>query len=117
MLVRRGGRNVALLGDDAWEFMSQRRLRRFERTSTHVPAAEAFKPFLDDLKTVHGWGTEDSSARLRERGLANDDSELTIAGAVFLTDPKTSLRLGEPSARTSRAGSLHQGRSASGHLR
>jgi ATP-dependent DNA helicase RecG len=93
-LVRRGGRNVPLFGADAWDFISQRALRRFERTDSKISLANAERDALIELCRVYGWndGQADLPERLAERGLATNGN-LTIAGALFLTRPSASLRL------------------------
>lgn len=97
LLVRRGGHNVALIGQEAWDFMSARALRRFERAESDVDATRIEPGFLDEVIAAHGWKRDDPalSDRLMERGLLAANGRLTIAGALFLTDPSRSLGLGK----------------------
>lgn len=93
ILVRRGARNQALIGDEVWRFASSRRLRRFEATSAKIAMVDVREESLQQVCQVYGWDrqTADIGDRLRERGLMVED-ELTIAGALLLTDPATTLR-------------------------
>jgi len=97
LLVRRGGHNVALIGHEAWDFMSNRALRRFECSDSGVPLSHADPGLLEELCGIHGWSADDAGTveRLRERGLVNGSGILTIAGVLFLTDPAQSLGLGK----------------------
>jgi ATP-dependent DNA helicase RecG len=93
VLVRRGGRNQALYGLDLARFINERRLTRFELADSRVPVRDADPLLLSELRKAFGWPPRsDASDRLRERGLANDHGRLTVAGALFLTDPGQSLR-------------------------
>lgn len=94
LLARRGGRNVPLIGIAAWEFMSTRKLRRFERADADIPLSEANAEALEQLSLAHGWdpNSADLPDRLTERGLLTDGN-LTIAGALFLTMATKSLNL------------------------
>lgn len=92
LLVRRGGRNVALIGADAWDFMASRALRRFERADSGLRIQDADPALVEEMRKAMGWTTKQLPERLRERGLAIDDG-LTIAGALFLTHPAVQLNL------------------------
>ena len=94
ILVRRGARNVALFGSDAWNFISSRALRRFERTPTELGVSDSSRPALEALCAVYGWSPDDPAVadRLAERGLCAG-THLTIAGALLLTDPRDSMDL------------------------
>jgi ATP-dependent DNA helicase RecG len=94
ILVRKGARNVALFGAEAWEFMSSRKLRRFERANSEIPLQDCEPDALQELCEVYGWSPSapDLPDRLTERGLASDGN-LTIAGALFLTIASRSLQL------------------------
>ncbi|MFG2038579.1 ATP-binding protein [Dactylosporangium sp. NPDC048998] len=94
ILVRKGARNVALFGADAWEFMSSRKLRRFERANAEISLDDCDSDALLELSEVYGWSlsSPDLPDRLGERGLAVGEN-LTIAGALFLTTPSDSLQL------------------------
>ena len=96
ILVRRGARNVFLVGQDAFEFISSRALIRFERTTTGLPQAAADPDLIAEVAIAHGWEISDSeilTKRLLERGLLTQTSELTFAGALVLTDPEKALGL------------------------
>jgi ATP-dependent DNA helicase RecG len=95
LLVRRGGSNIALIGADAWDFMSQRALRRFEQMDSQVPLANADQGALIELCEAYAWDASDPKLadRLQERHLATSAATLTIAGALFLTDPSASVGL------------------------
>lgn len=94
ILVRRGGRNEALIGPAAWEFLSGRTLRRFEHADSGLPLSAAQEERVAEVAQIYQWPDEDLDrvARLRERGLVVNDN-LTIAGALFLTDPRASMNL------------------------
>jgi len=94
VLVRRGGRNVSLFGADLSSFLQARALRRFESTPTDLAWDQAHKVLLGEVCDAYGWRvrSKDLPARLSEQGLATRDGALTIAGALFLTDPAESLR-------------------------
>lgn len=93
VLVRRGARNVALYGPDLTEFIQARALRRFESSPTDVGIDAADPGLLDEMRGAFGWepSARDLRERLYEQGLAAGE-QLTIAGALFLTDPQLSLR-------------------------
>jgi ATP-dependent DNA helicase RecG len=98
ILVRRGGRNVPLIGSEAEAFVTHRRLRRFEQADSGVPIDAADDDLLDQMCGMYNWPYDSPSTRtalvprLRERGLATGDN-LTIAGALILTDPSKSLKI------------------------
>ena len=95
VLVRSGGHNVHLYGDDLWQFLSARRFGRFEATSSGIHFSEARDAMLREVCGAFGWDPGDPNLvdRLRERGMADADGILTIAGALVLTDPSQSLDL------------------------
>lgn len=94
ILVRRGARNVSLFGADLAAFVQERALRRFEATPVKVTLSEADGGLLGEVSRVFGWDENDPhlADRLREHGLVAHDGRLTIAGALFLTDPRVALR-------------------------
>jgi ATP-dependent DNA helicase RecG len=94
ILVRRGGRNHALIGPSAWEFLSRRSLRRFEHADSSVPLSDALEERLREVADVYKWPHDYDGLleRLCERGLVIG-TNLTIAGALFLTNPNTSMSL------------------------
>jgi ATP-dependent DNA helicase RecG len=94
VLVRRGGQNVSLFGQDLTRFVNQRTLHRFELTETRLLLDQVDPARLQEICDVYDWDAEsdDLPARLEERGLATPDRHLTIAGVLFLTDPDEALR-------------------------
>ncbi|MEQ3551407.1 ATP-binding protein [Pseudonocardia nematodicida] len=94
LLVRRGGRNVPLIGDAAFTFMGSRALKRFERADSEIPITTARPDSLEELCRVYTWTSESDhlADRLRERGLAVGEN-LTIAGALITTNPADTLHL------------------------
>lgn len=93
ILVRRGPRNQPLIGDDVWRLASSRTLRRFERSPAGVRRGQVDDELLRRVCAVYDWdpAVADLDDRLRERGLLRDDDELTVAGALVLTDPAQTL--------------------------
>lgn len=93
VLVRRGGRNVPLFGADLARFMSERALQRFEQTDSGIRIDDCDPELLTELATVSGWNVHaaDLNVRLQEKGLALPSDNVTIAGALFLTDPRRAL--------------------------
>lgn len=92
ILVRRSGRNSALYGADLARFIQERALRRFELTDTGLDVAAVDPVLAREVRTAYDWPARgDLGARLVERGLAHRAGTLTMAGALFLTDPARSL--------------------------
>lgn len=94
VLVRRGARKMALIGDELWKFASSRTLRRFERSESGVLLSDVPSEQLARVCSAHGWVPTDGelNKRLTERGLLHDGDALTIAGALVLTDPGITLK-------------------------
>ena len=94
VLVRRGGRNVALFGADLASFVQERALRRFETSPTEIALASADQHALREMAEAFGWPARatDLQPRLVEQGLATREGNLTVAGALVLTDPRDTLR-------------------------
>ncbi|MFN2389923.1 MAG: ATP-binding protein [Actinomycetota bacterium] len=94
VLVRRGARNISLFGADLSRFISERALQRFELTETDLTLERAVPEYLGDLCNAFGWENQSPALpdRLTEKGLLGQHGSLTIAGALFLTDPSNSLR-------------------------
>jgi ATP-dependent DNA helicase RecG len=92
ILVRKGPRNQAVVGDAVWQLLTSRTLRRFEQAASGVALDRAAHDDLNRICAAHGWQPDDVRLhdRLRERGLAGD-TELTIAGALLLTDPRQTI--------------------------
>src|SRR5664279_3548335 len=91
-LTRRGGHNRALSPREVAELYAHRSRMRYEASDSGVPA-EAVRPeTAAELAKACGW-TDPSlyPDRWRERGLLGQSGNLTIAGALVLTDPEESL--------------------------
>lgn len=93
VLRRQGGRNVPVFGSELWNLMSARALRRYEHADSHVKVEQVIETVANELAEAHNWPPGyDRPDRWRERHLLHDSGNLTIAGALVLTDPATSLR-------------------------
>lgn len=94
ILVRRGARNISLFGADLARFVSERALQRFEQTETDLSLDDADPNHLTELCTAFDWdeSSRELDKRLREKGLLTPGRALTMAGALFLTDPSDSIR-------------------------
>lgn len=90
-LTRRGGRNVPAFGADLWDLMSNRALRRYEASSSGVSQSVVDDETARQVAEAHGWAESRAEDRWKERGLVGVDSMLTVAGALVLTDPDTTL--------------------------
>lgn len=91
ILVRRGGHNRAVVGAELRALVNSRSLARYESTDTGIPLREADDGFLGQVATAYGWPDGRREACLLERGLLAGTGCLTVAGALVLTDPATSL--------------------------
>lgn len=91
ILVRRGGHNRAVVGQDLRALVNRRSLVRYESSDTGVPLGQADASLLSEVYGAYGWTSTRRESALRERGLVTDHSTLTVAGALVLTDPTTSL--------------------------
>ncbi len=92
VLQRRGGRNVPVIGANLWALASSRTLRRYEHSDSGLTVDQADSALARRLAEAHGWPLDSLVAdRWVERGLANAAGQLTIAGALTLTDPAASL--------------------------
>lgn len=92
VLVRQGGRCVAVIGSDLWPFIAQRTLRRYEHADSHVPTRMVDPTIAIEVADAHGWPSgADQEQRWHERGLLAASGSLSIAGALVLTDPHESL--------------------------
>lgn len=88
-LVRRGAMNVPLMGEELEEFVSRRRLRRFELTAVEAAFGDVSQPLLAGVVAAWGWSRGDGVIdRLRERGLVARESpdNLTAVGALYLLE-------------------------------
>jgi ATP-dependent DNA helicase RecG len=97
VLIRRGGRTVALIGAELPRFLSERALRRFELTDSNVPLTAADPDVLSKVRATYRWGERNLIERLREHGLVTGEGTplLTIAGALaLLSEPQE--HLGKP---------------------
>lgn len=95
ILVRRGERNTSLFGADLARFISERALRRFELADTELTQVSIRRDFLTELNAAYEWGPSAIEDRLEERGLLTSDGNLTLCGALFLTDPAQELQQGK----------------------
>lgn len=96
VVVRRGPRNVALIGHELLEFVASRSRHRFETQDAEVPLAEASPDLVSYLAKALGWGAPATWAdRLFEHSLASAEEEptLTVTGALLLLDdPQVVIR-------------------------
>lgn len=91
ILVRRGGHNRAVLGQELRSLVNSRTLVRFESTDTGLDEGLADEGLLRDVAEAYGWPRQRWTAGLRQRGLLTESGTLTVAGALTLTDPAVSL--------------------------
>lgn len=92
VLRRQGGRNRAVFGRDLQELVNSRALVRFEATDSGVGPDAVDPQTSAAVAKAFGWRTGSRlQARWAERGLMHASGQLTIAGALVLTDPGTSL--------------------------
>lgn len=85
VLVRVGARNAALFDAELARFVQARSFHRFELSDSEVSVAGAVPELLSALARAYGWAVPDEHReRLRERGLALENGNLTVAGALFL---------------------------------
>ncbi|GLY14609.1 transcriptional regulator [Kineosporia sp. NBRC 101677] len=92
VLVRRGGHNQPLFGRDLMALLASRTLVRYESTDSGVRAADADPQLVRAVSRAFGWNPRDSQDRWSERGLLHESGNLSVAGALTLTDPATSLQ-------------------------
>lgn len=92
VLVRRGGHNRAVFGRELLSLVTARSLLRYESTDSGVPASAVEPTIAGLLAAVFGWSDSADVVRWRERGLLHDSGQLTVAGALALTDPSVTLR-------------------------
>jgi len=88
ILARRGSHKVPLFGDELRHLLIDRSLARFDEHDSGIPLSAAVAQRLDEICRVYAWNKKAGlQERLRERGLLLADSvNLTIAGAMYLTD-------------------------------
>ena len=90
--MRHGARNRALVGDDVRRFLTRRKVGTYETTESDLTIEDVDPAALDELARAFGWPHDVAvEARLRERNLIGPDRYVTIAGALVLTDPVTSM--------------------------
>lgn len=96
VMVRRGAHSVPLLGSELLQFLTERRLTRFDVSDAQVPLELASPDALDDVRRAYAWRGGDLVEHLRNQGLATRDGspQLTIAGALTLL-PDPAQRLGK----------------------
>ena len=92
VLVRRGGRNVALFGQDLWNLMTARALQRFESAPASIGPDSVDERIAEAVAARFGWTDEAAwPARWLERGLLHANGRLTVAGSLVLSDTATTL--------------------------
>ena len=92
VLVRQGGNNRALLPREVAELYARRARVRFESTDSAVAPTQVDPRLAADLAAAYGWPDPDLyPERWKERGLIHESGNLTIAGALVLTDPAVTL--------------------------
>ena len=92
VLKRQGARNVPVFGADLWALMSSRALRRYEHADSGVSPALVDASISDAVATRFEWASRDDfPVRWLERGLLHAGGNLTVAGALCLTDPASTL--------------------------
>lgn len=93
VLVRRGGRNVALFGTALWALVSSRALRRYEHADSGVPVGAVDDQIASDIARAFEWplDRDEVQDRWSERSLRHPEGNLTVAGALTLTDPSKTL--------------------------
>ncbi|MBE7195954.1 MAG: putative DNA binding domain-containing protein [Gordonia polyisoprenivorans] len=92
VLVRRGGRNVALFASDLWSLMTSRALHRFESSDSGLSASVVDETHAREVATRFEWlDSEQWPNRWLERRLLHANGNLTVAGALALTDPAVTL--------------------------
>lgn len=91
ILVRRGGHNRAVVGAELRALVNGRSLARYESSDTGLPFDRADPGLLRDVAAAYGWAANRRQSAAHERGLLTAEGTLTVAGALTLTDPATSL--------------------------
>lgn len=92
VLVRRGGHKQALFGRELLALLTSRSLVRYESTDSGVDALAVDQRLVQQVSAAFSWPMDDAlHDRWRERGLLHESGNLTIAGALVLTDPGESL--------------------------
>ncbi len=92
VLRRKGGRNVAVFGNDLWDLVSSRALRRYEQSDSGLDTSKVDASHSERLAAAYHWPDESTLAdRWAERRLLHASGRLTIAGALVLTDPTKTL--------------------------
>lgn len=90
VLVRRGPRNISLIGSELRDLLSSRALGHFEREPTDVPLDAVEPDALAVVSDAFGWNSDEEIAdRLEERGLVKQqrrEAKLTVAGCLLLLD-------------------------------
>ncbi|MDJ0791305.1 MAG: ATP-binding protein [Acidimicrobiia bacterium] len=86
VLVRRGSSNTPLFDAELLRFINERSLHTYEGTYSGVHLEAVDSEILAEVASAFGWENHDLSERLSERGLADRSGDLTIAGALLLSD-------------------------------
>ncbi|MFZ5869847.1 MAG: ATP-binding protein [Actinomycetota bacterium] len=91
VLVRRGGHNLAAIGQELRALVNSRSLIRFESTDTGVQLRDADAHYLAEVTAAYGWAPSRRKQAMQERGLVTLTDTLTVAGVLALTDPAVSI--------------------------
>jgi ATP-dependent DNA helicase RecG len=93
VLVRRGARNVALVGDELHRLVNERSLGRFEATVIDVTIEDADRERVREICRAYEWpDSSDPRVLLVQRSLMEDSGRLTVAGALLLLpDPAIAI--------------------------
>lgn len=85
ILVRVGPRNIALFDAELTRFVRERSFQRFDSTDAKLGISEGDPGVVENVATAYGWSVDERlSDRLVERGLALENGNLTVAGALLL---------------------------------
>jgi ATP-dependent DNA helicase RecG len=92
VLARVGPRNVALFDSELTRFVRERSFQRFDSTDAKVATSEVGLDRIAALAHAYGWTDPGAyGVRLVERGLALDNGNLTVAGALVLLSRPSDL--------------------------
>lgn len=89
VLIRRGSSNTPLFDADLLHFINERSLHNYEASPSGLQLDAVDQSSLDEVAAAFGWEGPTEVGRLTERGLADESGQLTIAGALLLTNAST----------------------------
>lgn len=93
VLIRQGGHNRALSPREVADLYSRRSRIRFESTDSGVGVEAVDSTIASEVARACGWPDGEANLdRWLERGLVHASGNLTVAGALVLTDPDATLR-------------------------